>query len=285
MTHSHVSLRIPFNRVVATNLQDIRATLYSHIKKIDQVIPKVLDLLLKCSLEDLKKESTLDSRSIAQVEVGINGDVQIGQERVAIDKEISLKQSRECLLLSLRPEDEITAIEAQIRAEAQKIVETPPTEPDTSEEYRLLHDYLLKENFSYVGQVLGIAETGPFPSSDEIDRRLAQKIEEHPALAYDMYTHVKNGGKSTLCQKFYDTIVNRRLDYKSYKDRAKDLERLFKKAADSLASQISNNVNIGILSGNTLVRVTLDRISFKVTVDDGSSFASAKVLFLPDETN
>jgi hypothetical protein len=288
-----VSLNLPFNSVVVTTkpLQDIREVIYSHIKKVDLFVPALMGHLLGRDLKDLTEESNSKSRSIAKVEVGFkvviriehSREVQEGActtkgEQISSDCTETLNRVRERFLLSLKTDPEINATVLNgMRDEIQEFHQAHQ-EKDETEEYRLLYKLLIEEDSSSGSQLLGLAERTLSP--EEAQRVLTAKIHQHPTIVNAMTNHVMTGGKSQFCQQFVTGVMNSHTqDIKSSRDRAKDLEHLFKKAIESLANQISKGFNMGRLKSNYPVEVALKEMRFGVTVDDESILTSTKLTF------
>jgi len=288
-----LKLQVHFNPAVATidPLKNMQEILYSLILKIDLVLPNVMFSLLSGPLKDFSKESTLDGRSIAEVNVGVKLDVQIEHsretsgdsyiakgERFLIDETTSIKLSKERFLFALKTDDEISAVLKKKSAEFLKSL-TIPEEEDIAGRDRLVYRLFIEKQAAHAGQVLGFAQAGPFPSSVEIDRMLKAKFNESPAFVACVHSMAQTNA-SGVCSEFYS---NRHLDdveeVKSWRKRVTDLECLFRKAIDNLAIQISNSFDMGKLKGNSLVRVDLKEIRFGVRVDDGSFFQSTMLDF------
>lgn len=302
---SSFSFSIPFDRVATTTqpLQNIRETLYFHIKKVEQFVPEMLHYLLSNDLKDLTEASTTRSRSIAIAEVGVKVEIKIEHsgeisdqtctskgEQISINHSSSSPQDRKRFLLSLKGDPEIKAsIEQQIQAEVQKQLET---HLDTSKDYRLLHKFIIEEDLSESEQLLGIAPsriavwlgmTQPesIPSFDECHKRLMAKIDEHPTIVYAMANHAMTGGRSQICHKFYSELLNFYIqNIKSCRDRVKNLEHLFKKAVDATACAISNGFDMTRLKSNNLVEVILKEASFGVGItSDGFTMTTTALSF------
>ncbi len=288
-----VSPNIPFNPVVVTTkpLQDIREVIYSHIKKVDLLVPALMKSLLGRDLKDLTKESNSKSRSIAKVGVCFKVVIQIEHsrkaeegtctsqgEQISTDCIETIDQGRDRFLLSLKTDREIkSAVIDQMRAETQEFLQSHP-EKDETEECRLLCKLFIDEDASSYARLLGPAER-PF-SLDGDQTALMAKIRQHPAIPHAMINHVMTGGKSQFCHNFVNRMINSYIrDIESSRDRAKDLEYLFKKAIESLANQMSERFDMGRLKSNNSAKVELQGVRFDVTVDNGSILTSTNLIF------
>jgi hypothetical protein len=238
-----VSLNLPFTPVVVTTkpLQNIRETLYRHIKKVDLCVPELMGYLLGKDLKDLTEESNSNSRSISRVKVGfkiviriersreVQGDTYTAQgDQISLDREDTQDLGRDRFLLSLKTDPEIKAaiIEGK-RAESQKSLES--------------------------NQPLSFAQ-------DTVD-------------------YVMTGGHSPFYLSSFDQIIDFHLqDIKSARDRVKDLECLFKNSIESLA-KMSKGFDIGTLNTNNPVKIELKEMRFSVGVDDGSITEETQLTF------
>ncbi|HEX4839683.1 MAG TPA: hypothetical protein VFU89_04495, partial [Rhabdochlamydiaceae bacterium] len=276
-------------------LKNIREVLYSHIKKINLLIPGLISNLLSTHLKDLTEASTEHSRSIAEVKVDVNVVIDMNHsreingskctttgDRLTINLSSSTEQSRFSFLLSLNTDRSIVAV--VLEQMYDKVEEETKNFKDTSasKEYQLLYQFIIEGNY-LAGKKLLIApdiEPENTPSFvDECHKRLLAKIHAHPVLIRDMVNHAKAGGKSETCIKFMSKVAHDHLqDIKSCRDRVKNLTDLFNKTVDSIARDISDKFDMGRLKNTTIVTVNLKEVSFGVSVDNDSTTRTTTTL-------
>ena len=206
----------------------------------------------------------------------IEGTLTSQGDQISCDHTETINQGRDRFLLSLKTDQEIkAAVENEIRAETQKF-HLSHLEKDETEEYRLLYNFLIEEDGSIGSPLPGLAESTLSPK--EAEKVLAEKILQHSTIVPAMINHVMTGGTSQFCHQFVTGVINSHTqDIKSIRDRAKDLEHLFKKAIESLAQKISKSFDIRKLKSNNPAKVELKEMLFGVTLNDGSNLDSLKL--------
>jgi len=272
-----VSLTLPIiTHAVTIESFNFHDTFYNLIKSTDQLVTDLIEEWVSKELKDLAEVSTINSRSISKVEVGVKGVIQVELENnstleIPIKRTKFTAQNRDRFLLAFKTGDELTTGTVKImRAEEQIYLKSNPVK-ETSKEYQLLFNYYILKDTTSGLKLLGKEGLDSDQIQEADEDQLKKMAMQYRGLIHAMLEQVRGGGRSEKCLKILKEIVDGNAEkIKLAKDRVKDLELLLNKTISSLAESLKNSLKKLPLQANSHVKTELMEMRFSVTLDDGS---------------
>lgn len=305
-----VSLNIaPGSVTLNPQTENVKNRFFSLFKSLEGIVPTLVAQIADNQWQDLRQETQVDSRFVTAVEAVYTAVIQVEHSRTIQGKEVKIEGHQITLnykqtlsqplagsLLSLKTDEEIRQfIISALPREKQEYFQSNPNIVET-EEYRLTLKALIEQEVPSLVRLLGQegaqllrAQPGllmgpdgtPYgydnssPNYDEIYRIVEPKIKEmfrkYPHLAYAAADHVLAGGRSPMCVKFFEGVIQHHIQqFKSLKDRVKNLDLLFRKVVDNLAHGIGQALKDEDFTRSNRVTVELAGVNFTVHSDTSS---------------